>query len=1105
MAVLLAVCQTACSPQQAADAVYTNGRIYTVDDSNPWAEALAIRDGTILAVGPTEEIERFIGAQTEVVDLAGKMLMPGIHDMHIHPMEGGMKGRFECAFESSLGMAEILDVVRDCARESSKGEWIIGGQWPTSLLESATIPDKTLLDAITTDHPVFLMDWAVHNAWLNSKALEELGISAGSPDPVGGRIVRNEETGEPTGILIDNAAYDAQRDLPEYTDAQRVEALRWSIDELVSYGITSFKDAMVDTNNLVAYRQLADTGELKARAYTSLAWKSAWSESHAAEIENLDRREEYASEFLGTDFAKIMLDGIPLAFTSALLEPYLPDDVHGAEFTGEMILPPDELAADVTQLDAMGLTIKIHATGDRSARVALDAIEAARRTNGDSGLMHEISHAQLLHPDDIPRFAELGVAAEMSPILWYPGPSDAARIEILGAHRAKKMWPVKSLSDAGALVFYGSDWPAVVPNANPWPGIEAMVTRKNPYVDFPGEQWPEQAVDLADAIRIFTRNGAAAGKSEDRTGSLEVGKAADFIVLDRNIFEIPIADVSDVKVLMTVVDGNVVHRSSAETSTEPVADSGPDRPNILLIVVDDMGIADLGAFGGEIETPNLDELAYAGVRLTNFHASPMCSPSRAMLLTGVDNHLAGFGNMLEELAPNQKDKPGYEGYLNERVVTVAKLLQDAGYRTYVSGKWHLGTGPSGPSQRGFGRSFVLITGGASHFADMRPAYAPSPDIKANYWEGGAQLDELPSQFRYSSEFYVDRLIDFLDEDRDSEQPFFAFLSFTAPHWPLQAPDEAIAQQAGRYDAGYDVISEQRLARMKELGLVPPDARRSPRSPKEIPWSELTEEQRRVEIRAMEIYAAMVEQVDTHSGRLFKYLGSTGALDNTVVIFLSDNGAEGHDLDETWPRDAFPKIRKTIDESHDFSYENMGRPGSYVLYGPNWANAGAPAFNLHKGFPTEGGTRVAAFVHYPAAFQSAAIVDDFVHIKDIAPTLLDLLGVEQPNGTYANRPVEPISGMSVLPLLSGGEPGPVGRVMGTELLGKAAIRAGPWKLVLMPEPYGNGTWQLHNLEEDLAEVRDLAAQYPDKVAELERHWDEYAQRNGVILPDWVSGY
>ena len=534
------------------------------------------------------------------------------------------------------------------------------------------------------------------------------------------------------------------------------------------------------------------------------------------------------------------------------------------------------------------------------------------------------------------------------------------------------------------------------------------------------------------------------------------------------------------------------------------AGASTERPNILLIVVDDMAFSDLGSFGGEIPTPNIDRLAYEGIRFTNFHGAPMCSPSRAMLLTGVDSHPAGFGNMLEELSPNQKGQPGYDGYLHERVVTMTELLRDAGYRNYLSGKWHLGSGEvAGPLARGFNRSFGLNSGGASHFSDMRPAYAPSPEIKANYWEDGVKLSELPPDFEYSSQYYVDKMMDYLG-NHDAGQPFFAYLSFTAPHWPIQAPDEAIARYAGNYDDGYDVLAGKRLARAKELGLVPQSAGRSERSPKELPFTDLDDEQRKIEIRAMEVYAAMVDEVDVHTGRLIDFMTSRGLLDNTIIFFMSDNGAEGHDLDETWGMDAFPEIRKTIDATHDFSYENIGRVASYTLLGPNWANAGAPSFKLHKGFPTEGGTHVAAFVRYPERIKPA-ISNDFVFIKDVAPTILELAGIEHPGDEYEGRPVEQMSGTSFVSLLEGKERKESDRVTGIELLGKRVIRKGDWKLVHMPEPYGTDDWQLFNVMDDISESRDLSAEYPDKVKELKTHWDEYADRNKVIIPDWVSGY
>ncbi len=541
----------------------------------------------------------------------------------------------------------------------------------------------------------------------------------------------------------------------------------------------------------------------------------------------------------------------------------------------------------------------------------------------------------------------------------------------------------------------------------------------------------------------------------------------------------------------------------ALTATAQAADS---RPNILLIVADDLGMADLGAFGGEIPTPNLDRLAAEGVRLTNFHASPVCSSSRAMLLTGTDNHTAGLGNMAEEMAPNQEGRPGYEGRLNDRVVTIASLLGNAGYHTYMTGKWHLGAAPGSlPSERGFEHSFAMLSGGASHFPDMRPAYSPDPDGKAPYMHDGVKLDALPADFAYSSQFFADQMIDYIHSDQDG-RPFFAYLAFTAPHWPLQAPATTIEKYRGRYDAGYDALNAERLARQKAMGIVPKDATGGRRPVKYVPWSDLTEDEKKTDARAMEIYAAMVDELDANTGRLLDALRAEGELDNTVVVFLSDNGPEGHDLDETWPRELFPEIRANIEARHDFSFANMGHENSYVLYGPGWARAAAPAFSLFKGFPTEGGTRVPAFVTIPGR-PGGAISNRYHSVLDVAPTLLELAGVDQPAGSFGGKPVAPMEGTSMLATLDDGDAKSEADapVAAGEILGKYFVRDGAWKAVHIPVPYGTGEWQLFDLATDIGETQDVAATRPEVMADLKGHWADYVAKAGVIMPDAVSGY
>jgi arylsulfatase len=540
-----------------------------------------------------------------------------------------------------------------------------------------------------------------------------------------------------------------------------------------------------------------------------------------------------------------------------------------------------------------------------------------------------------------------------------------------------------------------------------------------------------------------------------------------------------------------------------------VVSAADQRPNILLIVADDMGFADLGSFGSEIDTPNLDQLAQAGTRFSQFQAAPTCSVTRSMMLTGVDSHKAGLGNMFEDLAPNQQGKPGYEGYLNNRVVSVATLLRDQGYHTYMAGKWHLGLEEdNSPAARGFEQSFVLLKGGASHYDDMKPAYAPSPEIKAAYRENGKLLSALPENFHYSSQFYVDQMISYIDRQQDDKnrQPFFSYLAFTAPHWPLQAPKAAIEKYAGRYQEGYEQLAKKRLSKQKSLGLLPANATLADLAPGVKAWQDLSPQQQREQARAMEIYAAMVDQLDYHTGRLIAYLKKTGQFDNTVIIFLSDNGAEGHDLDQTWPADIFPDIRRTIDQSHDFSLANMGDKNSYNLYGGGWARAGAPAFRMYKGFPTQGGTHVPAFMLTPKQPGGGDINNSLISVKDITPTLLELAGIKHPGTQYKDKTIEAMTGRSIVPLLASNSDDQTGnRIIAGELMGKLLLRKGPWKLVHIPEPYGNNQWQLYNLDSDFAERHDLSVQQADKKRQLLKLWDRYEQENDIIYPDWVSGY
>lgn len=516
------------------------------------------------------------------------------------------------------------------------------------------------------------------------------------------------------------------------------------------------------------------------------------------------------------------------------------------------------------------------------------------------------------------------------------------------------------------------------------------------------------------------------------------------------------------------------------------------RPNFLVIVADDLGFSDIGAFGAEIATPNLDKLAYSGIRLTDFHSAPTCSPTRAMLLTGTDHHVAGIGTMLEVAAPGFAGAPGYEGYLNDRVVALPELLRDAGYLTLMSGKWHLGnTIETSPWARGFERSFALLPAGGNHYG------GPSP-MPVLYTEDD-RFVTVDDDF-YSSDSYTDTLLRYLRErGPEEDRPFFAYLPYQAPHWPLQAPQESIAAYRGRYDAGPDALREERLAALKRLGLCPEDVVPHPVVADGAPeWADMSDEERARSARSMEVYAAMVDRMDWNIGRVIDYLAETGELDDTVVIFLSDNGAEGA-IVEAMPL-LGPRIAAQIEQHCDNSLDNLGGPTSFIWYGPRWAQAATAPSRLHKAFTTQGGIRVTGFVTWPGFARQGQIGTAFSTVMDIAPTVLELAGITHPGTTYRGRDVAPLRGRSLVPYMSGAAEAVHDADTGTgwELFGRRAVRQGDWKALYLPEPHGPGAWQLYDLSRDPAEIDDQAAARPDKLAELLALWDRYVEENGVLL-------
>lgn len=544
--------------------------------------------------------------------------------------------------------------------------------------------------------------------------------------------------------------------------------------------------------------------------------------------------------------------------------------------------------------------------------------------------------------------------------------------------------------------------------------------------------------------------------------------------------------------------------ASAQDQSVPTASTAAARqPNFLLIVADDLGWSDLGAFGGEIATPNLDSIANGGVRFTGFHTAPTCSPTRSMLLSGVDNHQAGLGSMAETLQPDQTGQPGYEGYLNDRVASIAELLQEGGYRTVMSGKWHLGLTPErGPAARGFERSYALLEGLGNHFgADQNKAWK-AIDAAPTYRDNG-KVVTYP-RGRFSADYFTDRLIGFLEEGAHDQRPFFAYLPYSTPHWPIQAPPEDIAKYKGRYDAGYETLRDARLQRQKALGLVPADL--APHDWQDVkPWASLRDAEKAVEARKMEVYAAMVDRMDQNVGRVVATLKALGRYDDTVIIFLADNGPEGNVIDA--PHQAVQKLEGKAKLGIDNRLDNIGKATSYLGYGPGWAQANSAPSWLVKGYPTEGGTRVTAFASGPG-IAGQRIANGLLNVTDVAPTLLDLAGIQQP-ATFGGHAILPFQGHSLRPVFAGtaAQVRQPTEAVGTELFYRRSLRKGDWKAVFLPrtgsayprQGYGTGIWQLFNVAKDPAEAHDLSASAPAKLQELIGDWDSYASAKGVVVP------
>jgi len=524
-------------------------------------------------------------------------------------------------------------------------------------------------------------------------------------------------------------------------------------------------------------------------------------------------------------------------------------------------------------------------------------------------------------------------------------------------------------------------------------------------------------------------------------------------------------------------------------SQAPTADQ---RPNILLVVADDMGWTDLGSFGSEIETPNLDALAQRGVKFTNFYVSVSCSPSRSMLLTGTDNHIAGLGNMGELLTQEQRGKPGYEGHLNDRVVSLAEVLRAGGYHTYMAGKWHLGHEPEHfPHARGFERSFSLLFGGASYWSDMFGLLAEQQEI-AEYVLDDKRLQELPKDF-YATRSYTDFLIESIRENRGDGKPFLAYLAFTAPHDPLHVPEPWLSKYRGSYNDGYEVLKAKRATAAMRMGLVSESAQMPERFHNLEAWNSLGKERQALESRGMEVYAGMVDNMDYHFGRVMKFLKDIGEHENTIVIFLSDNGPN------PWNSEDYPGNRGSKwFAQFDNSLTNLGHPMSHYAYGMGWGSASAGPLDLFKMTVGEGGIRSPMLIAGPGV-KGGRQINAFSYVWDVMPTILELAGISPPE-EIQGRQIERMRGKSLRGLLIGSTKAvyAANDFVGGEMVNGKWMRQGNYKAVSVAPPYGSGNWRLYNVVDDPGETRDLAKEQPEKLKLLQAAWDRYAKDVGVVL-------
>jgi predicted amidohydrolase YtcJ len=552
-------------PGKGVDLVLENGRIYTVDGERSWAQAVAVNDGRFVFVGSDQDVAALKGPSTRTIDLEGRMVLPGLFDAHIHAIESGIE-RLHCDLSSDSIHAEYGELPDDllavylarigyCANQRPDDEWLVGYGWVMDAFGPGALASRELLDAIEPDRPVYMESADGHSAWVNSKALDLAGITAAMPDPADGKIDREPGSREPLGSLQEHAKDLVEKLIPPPDLEFRLAGLRYAVRMLNAYGITSIQDAKTSRNYLEGYRALDELGELSLRVVASNVWDTSRGLEQLEEIRQ--DRNRFTHGNLRATAVKIWLDGVMENYTAAMLESYLLESAHD----GLLMMAEEDLNAAVQALDDAGFQVHVHAVGDRAVRVSLDAFEAAREANGESGNRHHIAHLEVIHPDDIPRFRKLGVAANFTPYWAY---ADAyitdLTLPFIQPELARWLYPIGSLVRDGAVVVSGSDWS--VSSANPFLQIETAVSRQDPLNAEDPEFIPEERISLAEAIAMLTIDAAWVNHNDAETGSVEVGKMADLAVLDRNLFDIDVEEISDTQVMMTLFGGEIVFEAT---------------------------------------------------------------------------------------------------------------------------------------------------------------------------------------------------------------------------------------------------------------------------------------------------------------------------------------------------------------------------------------------------------------------------------------------------------------------------------------------------------------------------------------------------------------